>query len=101
MKDVLFRPLHLVDVGRISDEELRQNTWLSVLELTMKHVYDTDIFLNLEIIIEALHKVEQQGGLRFIEGALTYLINTVAISKPGHLLKPCKRVYHLKQENML
>jgi hypothetical protein len=44
MKDVLFRPLHLVDVGRISDEELRQNTWLSVLELTMKHVYDTDIF---------------------------------------------------------
>ncbi|MGB6977489.1 MAG: Rpn family recombination-promoting nuclease/putative transposase [Gammaproteobacteria bacterium] len=88
MKTILFRPFQLVDVGRIPDEELRQRTWLSVLELTMKHIYDKDIHTGFKMLIEALHRVAQQGGLRLVEGTLIYLFNAaVDIRQSQELIK--------------
>jgi hypothetical protein len=82
MKEVLFKPFHLIDLGQIPDETDRQKAWLSMLQLTMKRVRERDFLQYLPLLLELIQHIDPQRGEDYITSTFTYVIEAAEISDP-------------------
>jgi predicted transposase/invertase (TIGR01784 family) len=71
----LTQPFQLVEVNKIPDEKLKQEVWLGIMELCMKHVFARDILPYLRDMLSLLKTVGQQQAQHYVEATLTYLFN--------------------------
>ena len=70
-----LKPFMLVDLNLIDDAVLKQNTWLGVMELTLKHIFARDMLPYIRDIIELLKRLEKANGKNFAEIVLTYILD--------------------------
>jgi hypothetical protein len=74
MKNIVQSRFHLIDVGQIPDEKLREKTWSNVLQFCMKHAFDRDFYDKTSQMIVFWQWLE-------IEGAEdTYLVTTHSLN---------------------
>jgi predicted transposase/invertase (TIGR01784 family) len=75
-----LKPFSLIDLNKIEDEVLKQNMWLGVMELTLKHIFAKDMLPYITDIIELLKNLEKADGKNFIEVVLTYILDRGELS---------------------
>jgi recombination-promoting nuclease RpnB len=80
LAQISLQPLHLIDVNRIPNAQLKQNAWLSVLQLCTKYIFASDILPYLPEILQPLRVVEQAGAYNYVKVALIYLVNAGEVS---------------------
>jgi predicted transposase/invertase (TIGR01784 family) len=72
---VWTEPIDIIDLHRISDEELRRQTEISAILLAMKHIRD-EVF-PLDLLLEALLRVEDPVvHLMFLKMVVNYIFKT-------------------------
>jgi len=76
MPDMLFKPLPLVDVGQIPDEQLREETWSGIMNLAMKHIYARDFADFIELLTDLMQKLDNKQDGYYIEGVFNYIFNS-------------------------
>jgi len=75
-KEIFLKPYHLIDLTKLTDEDLKQYLWSGVMAKSMKHIYDTDIVPCLKNMLNELQTIEKQDGMSYIYTILSYLVNT-------------------------
>lgn len=74
---IMCGPLHVIDVGAISDEQLKGQAWLTIMQLLMKHISATDITAVLLDLLPWLKQIEgESDGREFIVQAIIYMLST-------------------------
>jgi recombination-promoting nuclease RpnB len=87
VKKLLTQPFQLVEVNKIPDEKLKQEVWLGIMELCMKHVFARDILPYLQDMLSLIKRAEHQQGQHYVEAALTYLLTTSNSSNQEQFLR--------------
>ncbi len=100
--ELLFQPFQLIDLNAIPDEDLKTNTWLSIMTIIMKHIYARDILPYIEGLAGVWREVEQDGGDNYIEAAFNYLLTTSETPNPETLVKVAQEnlSYNLRETVM-
>jgi predicted transposase/invertase (TIGR01784 family) len=73
-RELMFKSFQLIDVGKISDETLREHAWASVLQLCMKHIHAEDMLPHIEAMLDKLQALEQDGRSGLVSAALIYCL---------------------------
>jgi len=81
-REIFLKPFHLIDVGRIPDEELRAHTWAGVMELVQKHIWSRDFLSIMKALAPLLRELSEQEGEDYIYGTLKYICNTADLNDP-------------------
>lgn len=69
-----LKPFQLIDLGAISDEELKQHQWIGIMEFALKHIFARDVLEHLQCISELMHDVALKGGSDYVEIVLQYAL---------------------------
>lgn len=93
---MLLQPFHLIDVGQIPDEELRQRVWSGVMELIQKYVFAREILLHLESIIPLIQALETLRSEGLITKAVRYTLYGAKMDDPEPVVNLFKN--HLSRE---
>lgn len=75
VQEYFLKPFQLVDLRKIDDLSLQQQTWSGVMAFALKHIFARNILPHLEDMIELLQKVVLKGGQDYIEIVLEYLLS--------------------------
>ena len=81
-QDIYSKPYKLVDLSQVSDEELKQYHWLSLLGLTMKYIRESDFLPILQDMLYLLKRVESEGGSEYIYRTMTYIAEAGEVQDP-------------------
>ena len=73
----LNQPFQLIDLSAYDDQQLKDNVWLNVFHLLMKHIHDTDITKILLDLIPYLSQIEKEAhGIEFIARVIRYILSS-------------------------
>lgn len=97
-RETLFKPYHLMDVNRISDEELRQQMLSGLAAFALKHRKMNNFKQFLEALMPWIHEVEIQGrhGTFLGRTVLKYVIAGTRQGDKNLLIQEAER--HLSLE---
>lgn len=73
-RSTYLKPYQLIDLGKISDKQLRDLQWFGAAGLIAKHIKDPDILPILESVLNLLRKVEEVGHYDYVYVSLSYII---------------------------
>ena len=73
-QDILYKPYQLVDLSKISDDELKEYLRYGVIARTMKHIYQRDFLPILKNILDELKYIAGLGEKDYIYKLLSYII---------------------------
>ena len=73
-KEILLQPIRLIDLNRISNQEIRQHQWASVMEMAMKHEHAVRLAKVLSEMAVELKIIDDMGGEEYIMNAVVYLV---------------------------
>jgi hypothetical protein len=73
MKDIVFSQFHLIDIGQIPDETLKEKAWLNVLQFCLKHAFARDFLAYMSQVIALWQDLAAKGeeGYIIVEGYAT------------------------------
>jgi predicted transposase/invertase (TIGR01784 family) len=77
---ILLKPFQLIDLTTISDEALRGQIWLQILEGCLKHIHDRDILPFVRGLVSVLRQAEQANGESLVQAVLRYIITAGEMS---------------------
>ncbi len=86
-RNIFMNPFQLVDVGRIPDEELRQHTWVGVMELVQKHIFTRDFVRFIRGLAPLLRELMGQNADEYIFRTLKYICNTAGLDDPSEFAR--------------
>ena len=69
-----LKPFQLIDLGRIEDEQLKQQSWAGVMEFALKHIFARDILPYVKEIADILRYLAQSGGEDYVSIVLQYFL---------------------------
>ena len=72
-RETLFKPFQLVDVTKISDQELKQHLWSGTLAFIFKHIFVSDLLTILQGLRVQLVTLKGAEGTQYIGILLKYL----------------------------
>ncbi len=88
MSKVFDRPLSLVDVNQLSDDELKQQEWVGPMAMAMKHIRKRDMtHYALDILASLRWNIEKSQGDELLQQLLLYLYH-------GSKIIDLKKVIH-------
>jgi len=73
-RNILFQPYQLIDIARMSDDELQRHLWSGIMEFALKHRRTQDLNRLLDIFFPWLCEIEIQGGEDYAKIMLRYVI---------------------------
>lgn len=76
-RTLFYSPYQLIDVCRISDDDLKKNLWSGIVELVLKYRSVQDFERFLDILLPWLYELEKADGLGFAKIVLKYVVNGV------------------------
>lgn len=83
-----LKPFQLIDLNKITDEELQKQPWWGALALTLKHIYARNMTPYLQFILDLLKLVQElENGKKYAEGIIFYIFNRGEIDKEDFLEK--------------
>lgn len=88
-QDILWKPFKLIDLSKISDEELKSGCMYGIVARMLKHAHDKEITDFLKSILQELEAIEKYGSMRYIYATIAYVMSVYDISKED-LLKIIK-----------
>lgn len=74
VEQYFLKPFHLIDLGQIEDERLKQHAWSGVMEFALKHIFARDILPHIENISTLLYNLDKMDGRSFVEVVLQYFL---------------------------
>jgi len=86
-RQFFLKPFHLIDVGRIPDEKLKQHEWASLMELTQKHAHSKDFLEVFEDLVPLVKKLDEQGASGYIYETLQYICNSAKLDDPSKIVR--------------
>jgi len=75
-----LQPFHLLDLSQISDDEIKNHAWASILEFALKHIYERDILPWVKKMIPNMRYIIGEGGEKYIEIVLEYFMEQGELS---------------------
>ena len=69
-----LKPFQLIDLGRVEDEQLKQQSWAGVMEFALKHIFERDILPYVKEIANILRYLAQSGGEDYVSIVLQYFL---------------------------
>ncbi|MGB6976512.1 MAG: Rpn family recombination-promoting nuclease/putative transposase [Gammaproteobacteria bacterium] len=87
MKDIVSSRFHLVDIGQMPDEALKEKAWLNVLQFCSKHAFARDLLAYMPQIITLWQELTAKGEEDYILESLNYLLNAGKISDKRRFIK--------------
>lgn len=83
-----LKPFQLIDLNRITDEELQKQPWWGALALTLKHIYARNMAPYLQLILDLLKLIQElENGKKYAEGIIFYILDRGEIDKEDFLEK--------------
>ena len=79
-RETFLNPFHLIDVGSIPDEELRQHTWAGVMELVQKYIWERDFLPIMKDLAPLLRELASDAGNDYIYATLKYVSSTANLN---------------------
>ncbi len=70
-----LKPFHLIDLGRVSDEELKSHPWVGIMELALKHIFSKNLMAALRGMAEPMRGVVILGGENYVSIVLEYVLD--------------------------
>jgi len=89
-REIFLKPFHLIDVGRIPDDELRRHTWASVMELVQKNIWARDFLSFIKELAPLLRAYIRENGDEYIYTTLKYIYNSANLDDPLEFVKIIK-----------
>jgi predicted transposase YdaD len=90
MRKVLSDAVPLIDVNQLSDEALKQQSWVGPMARALKHIRDRDLTDILLELLEDIQQLESDDGnqlLEFVRTLLNYMLYTGNIGDVGGFLE--------------
>ncbi len=81
-RELFLKPFQLIDLCRLSDEELRNHTWASVMEIVQKHVRSAGFMAYFKTLAPVLRELLGQEAQDYIMSTLQYIWNTAELDNP-------------------
>jgi predicted transposase/invertase (TIGR01784 family) len=85
-KDLFINPVQLVDLPKVSDEEILNFTVANLLMFMLKHIHDEDIFSSILKIADYLEDAANRNFL-YIESIFRYIVNKGQTGNKQELVK--------------
>jgi predicted transposase/invertase (TIGR01784 family) len=85
--DTLYKPFKLLDLSKISDEELRNYIDRGVILRVMKHVYEKNFLPTLRAIVKDLKQSEKNNLQDYIYNVLSYIVEAAEIPDKQEFFK--------------
>lgn len=96
--EFLFKPFHLIDMHKITDETLREQHWAGVMGFVMKNIFARDFLPHVNLFLEMLQKlisIEGAGGTYiFSVTMLKYILNASEISNLNEFISQVQDNLH-------
>jgi len=101
-RETLMSPCRLIDLTKVSDEELLKFLWFGTMALAMKHVHDPDIapFFQ-QTLIHLLKELEKQGEAEYIYTIITYIAEGGKMENRTDITKAIKELKSLDEEKIM
>lgn len=74
-----LKPFHLIDLGKIDDEEIKKHAWSGIMEFALKHVYERDVLPWVKEMVGLMRHLILQDGEKYIERVVEYLFRRAEI----------------------
>lgn len=71
----MFKPVQLIDVSQIPDEELKRHQWSYIMEFIMKHVRSRNFMKSLELMLPTMRTIAKRGEKEYIIKSINYMMN--------------------------
>lgn len=75
-----LKPFQLLDLSKISDEELKKNIWSGIMAFALKHIFERDMLPFLQEIAPILKKIDRSNGQDFVGIVLQYIVERAELS---------------------
>lgn len=87
-KKTMERPYHLIDLTKVSDEELQKYIWFGTMCLLAKHIHDDDLLpFIVNQLANALKELDSCGEEDYIIKCVTYIYETGEDSQTQDIVK--------------
>ena len=86
-RSTFLKPFQLIDLCRISDDELRAHTWASVMEMVQKHARSKDFIRYCRALIPILREIFGQAAHDYLMSTLQYIWNTAELDNSKEFVK--------------
>ena len=104
-KRCFLQPFHLIDIGKISDDEIKKHKLASLLEIVQKHIYDRDCLLLIDqlsdVILNVLSISDASHALIYIKNTLYYLMNKANISDKIQFKNALEAIPEIKEQGLM
>ncbi len=87
VEQFFLKPFHLIDLGSISDEVLREHAWAGIMEWALKHIFDRDVLPTLRGMTALFRDIYQSGGKKYVGVVLEYLLTQAALSSKDDFIE--------------
>jgi len=75
-----LQPFHLVDLGKIDDEEIKNHAWAGIMEFALKHIFKRDVLPYIKNIAPEMRRIVQEDGEQYVELVLEYAMDSGELS---------------------
>lgn len=84
-----IKPFQLIDLNKIEDEKLRNETWAGVMQFAMKHIFKEQIERHLLGFLPIIKKLvlRQTGNNEHFEALINYILNFSELENYAELSK--------------
>lgn len=89
-KEIFLKPLHLIDLTQVSDEDLKRYRLFGTMALLAKHIHDPDILPVFKGMLAVLRELEIQGETGYIKLAVSYVVEAGEISSQEAFIETVK-----------
>ena len=99
-KSTLFSPYHLIDLTKVSDEEL-QELWYGTMARVLKHIHDEDIGPFFKETVGSLKIIEGYGEESYIRTLITYVARAGETPYQEDLYQTVKEIGVIEEEKLM
>lgn len=104
-KRCFLKPFHLIDIGKIPDNEIKKHKLASLLEIVQKHIYDRDCLLLVdqlsEVILNVLSLCDESHALIYIKNTLYYVMNKANISDKIQFKNALEAIPEIEEKGLM
>ena len=88
----MFKPIKLVDLNKIEDEELQLKIWYGIIALVLKKTRRQNISAVIQDIKHFVQVIEKQGEFNFLETVFKYIFNVSETKEPKKKIDAIKHI---------
>ena len=90
--EILFKPIKLVDLNKIDDEELQLKIWYGIIALVLKKAKRQNISALTQNIKCFVRAIEKRGEFNFLETVFKYIFNVSETKEPKKKIAAIKHI---------